>query len=242
MSYYKKIENLTARAKSTDISKEDFKKTTAQIVEIINNNGIEALDLFKKEFLDYNPVSMLDYINGTALVQDTISEKILHAVLSGVTVPPKTCSPDKLPNFLYRGCYLSPSTLKKQNGYLRKTGERSLYKHQESTLKSVYISTTSELSIACEFAMQSDRRGDGCGGHWVYKIKPDGSSSCNDHFAPIRLHSSEHEYVFTEQLLYSQIVGVAWARDCDNLATNFYAPDDEIGILLDLLSKGLVSL
>lgn len=221
------------------LSEEKFNEFIRKIADAINVQGITALDTFKGCFQDYRRVSDIEVINNSAPIQDRINEALLAGVLRAVTVAPKKCKPRELPDCLYRGCNISPPMLRKEGGYHRAEGERSLFKHQESTVRSVYISTTTELTIACEFAMQSIRK-QGGGGNWVYKIDPVGAASCNEHFSPITLHDSENEYVFTHHLPVSKIIGVAWAEDIETLATDFYPFDQDLQLLKELVCLGKV--
>lgn len=229
---------LTKKALDISVNDKELASLIEQTAATINDGGIELFKAFKQNFKDFRPLSIHQLFDGTAPPQDERKEVLLSSVLQKITVPPEKSKAHDLPKFLYRGCSLNPLQLRRQNGYCRLDGERSLYKHQMATGRSIYISATSKLSIACEFAMQSERRGGG--GHWVYRISPINASSCNDHLSPLRLHASESEYVFTKHLPFEQIESVAWARNCDELETDFYSIDDAHYLLRELVIKGIV--
>ncbi|OES24181.1 hypothetical protein [Alteromonas macleodii] len=208
-------DELIQHAKAQFSSERGFNKAIITIAEQINRTGFESFLHFKSHFDNYQPVHPLDMINGTAEPDQLATEAVLVNVLKHVTVMPKepligTNQP------LYRGCEVSPDKLIQEDGYTRNNGQRRLFKHQLSTQKSIFISASKQLQIACEFAMQGD------GGRFVYRLNPLGAISCNDYFSPARAHGSEDEFVFVRRLPAGLITGVAWAHDVDTLATDFY--------------------
>ncbi|APD92130.1 hypothetical protein BM525_19805 (plasmid) [Alteromonas mediterranea] len=231
---------LTEKALDISLNEKELAALIEQTAATINEGGIELFKAFKQNFKDFRPLSIQQLFDGTASPQDERKEVLFSSVLQKITVPPEKSKAHDLPKSLYRGCSLNPLQLRRQNGYCRLDGERSLYKHQMATGRSIYISATSKLSIACEFAMQSERRGGG--GHWVYQINPINASSCNDHLSPLRFHAGESEYVFTKHLPFEQIESVAWARNCDELETDFYSIDDAHYLLRELVIKGIAKI
>lgn len=150
---------LTKKALDISVNDKELASLIEQTAATINDGGIELFKAFKQNFKDFRPLSIHQLFDGTAPPQDERKEVLLSSVLQKITVPPEKSKAHDLPKFLYRGCSLNPLQLRRQNGYCRLDGERSLYKHQMATGRSIYISATSKLSIACEFAMQSERRG-----------------------------------------------------------------------------------
>jgi hypothetical protein len=232
------LSHLVSQARNPELTSREFEKLISEIAEYVNHFGTDAFEAFKGHFTDFKRLSWAETLSGEGDPKVRANELLLASVLRRLTVRPESTAPNKLPEFLYRGCLVSPNEILEQDGYLRTAGERSLFQHQESTGRSVFISATSELAMACEFAMKGAREQKG---QWVYKIQPKNAVSCNEYFSPYSIYSSENEYVFIERLPAAQIVGVAWAKNADELGTDFYALQQHNLLIRDMVDRGYVS-
>ncbi len=221
------------KARTLQYGSSKCQQIAKQIVNYINAGGYGELVLFKSYFEGFVPLSTLDVINGTGDQNVRNDEMVLRDVISHITVFPSENKNSEIQT-LYRGCNANPQVLIERDGYTRNNGQRILYEHQSSTQKSIFISATTELNIACEFACQGEA------GNWVYRIAPGKALSCNEYFSPIHLHFSEHEYVFVRRLPVSQITDIAWALDTHGQVTDFYPLHEHMKLSEDLIKRGIV--
>lgn len=215
---------------------EAFDVSLAALIQQINNLGNEGVLAFKKAFSGFIRPTLGELLesDGQPLPGQN-DDYILGSVFRGINILPEPSSKSVLPEYVYRGCGINPEQVIKENGFCYNSGESNLMKHQESTIKSIYISATTNMQIAREFACQHPD-------HWVYKISTQNSISVNDYFSPYYLHHGEGEVVFIKEIPLYQIKGVAWAKDWDVMETDFYPIDQWMSLVSELANKGIISL
>lgn len=219
------------KLRASNEGQEAFDVSLAALIQQINNLGNEGVLAFKKAFSGFIRPSLREYFeNDGQPIPGQKDDYILGSVFRGIDIIPEPSSKSVLPEYVYRGCALNPEQVIKANGYSYKSGESNLVKHQESTIKSIYISATTNMHIAREFACQYP-------GRWVYKISTENAVCVNDYFAPYYVHHGEGEVVFINELPLSQIKGVAWAKDWDEMATDFYPIDQWMNLVIELANK-----
>ena len=224
------------KLRASDETQDTFNVLLADLIQQINQLGNEGVLAFKKAFDGFIRPSLREYIeNDGQPIPGQKDDYILGEVFSNIDVLPVPSDKKTLPDYVYRGCKLNPEQVIKADGYSYLSGESNLMKHQESTVKSIYISATSNMRIAREFACQYP-------GRWVYKISTENAVCVNDYFAPYYVHHGEGEVAFINKLPLSQIKGVAWAKDWDEMATDFYPIGQWKNLLIELVKKGIVSL
>lgn len=235
MDYHREIQAKVRIARNTRPTEKNFTNCIYRITEIINQNGTAAFDCFKSIFHDFKQSSFREALKD----EYQIDERILASVLQNITVEPQVCSSSEVPKTLYRACNATPMELIDSHGYCRPTGEKSLLKHQQSTVRSIFISTSSDLKVACEFASTNL-----CNGKlgFVYQINPKGAASCHQYLHPYRFYQSENEYVFTRHLPLENILGVSWVKSSTELATRFYKLEQHKQLIVELINLGLVTL
>jgi hypothetical protein len=229
-----KMLNTLEILRTSNSSQEAFDDLLDDLVKQINQLGNEGVLAFKNAFSGFVRPSLQEFLKDDGQpIPGKKEDYILGKVFINIDVLPKPSDKNILPDYAYRGCALSPEQIIKAKGYHFNSGETNLMKHQESTVKSIYISTTSDIKIAREFACQY-------AGKWVYKVSTENAVCVNDYFSPYYVHHGEGEVAFISELPLSQIKGVAWAKDWDKMATDFYPIQEWEALLFELVAKGIV--
>jgi hypothetical protein len=153
----------------------------------------------------------------------------LYTIMKNLDFIPESSTPDKLPSCVYRGEKRNPFEIVAHGGFIALGKSKSVVWHKALTSESIYVSTSSYLSIALEFACKYDA-------NWVYKIKSNDGICTNDFLAPVKVHDDEHEIIFPYQVPTSQIEGVAIVVHHDSLATEFF-PLDQTQKIVDAMRK-----
>ncbi|MCP4056509.1 scabin-related ADP-ribosyltransferase [Pseudoalteromonas sp. Angola-18] len=224
------------KLRASNEGQEAFDVSLAALIQQINNLGNEGVLAFKKAFSGFIRPSLGQYLESDGQsIPGQKDDYILGSVFRGINILPEPSSKSVLPKYVYRGCGINPEQVIRANGFYYNSGESNLMKHQESTIKSIFISATTNMQIAREFACQHP-------GRWVYKISSHNSISVNDYFSPYYLHQGEGEVVFIKKVPLHHIKGVAWAKDWDVMETDFYPIDQWASLVSELVNKGVISL
>ena len=219
--------------RTANLAQNAFDVLLGDLIQQVNDLGNEGVLAFKKAFDGFIRPSLREYVeNDGQQIPGQKDDYILGSVFRGIDILPEPSDKGVLPEYVYRGCKLNPQQVIQANGYYFKSGESNLMKHQESTVKSIYISATTNMQIAREFACQHP-------GRWVYKISTENAVCINDYFAPYHVHHGEGEVAFINELPLSQIKGVAWAKDWDSMATEFYPIDNWKQLCIKLVELGI---
>jgi len=222
--------------RTSDLNQGAIDDSLDVLIEQINQLGNKGVIAFKEAFSGFVRPTGQDYFKEDGQpVKGQKDDYILGQVFKNIKVLPKPSDKSILPEYVYRGCSLNPEQVIKAKGYSFNTGESNLMEHQLSTIKSIYISATSDIGIAREFACKHS-------GRWVYKISTENAVCVNDYLAPYHVHQGEGEVVFINQIPLSQIKAVAWAKDYREMATDFYPIEQRKELLVELVQKGIIRL